>query len=31
VKAMGKALDDAWAQLAPSVDNRPDRPTTGVI
>jgi len=24
VKAMGEALDDAWAQLAPSVDNRPD-------
>ena len=24
VKAMGKALDDAWAQLAPSIDNRPE-------
>jgi hypothetical protein len=24
VKALGKALDDAWAQLAPSVDNRPE-------
>jgi hypothetical protein len=24
VKAMGKALDDAWAQLAPSVDDRPE-------
>ena len=24
VKAMGEALDSAWAQLAPSVDNRPE-------
>jgi hypothetical protein len=24
VKAMGKALDDAWALLAPSVDDRPE-------
>jgi hypothetical protein len=24
VKAMGKALDKAWAQIAPSVDNRPE-------
>ena len=24
VKAMGKALDDGWAQLAPSVDDRPE-------
>jgi hypothetical protein len=24
VKAMGKALDDAWAQLAPSVHDRPE-------
>jgi hypothetical protein len=24
VKAMGKALDDAWVQLAPSVDDRPE-------
>jgi hypothetical protein len=24
VKAMGKALDDAWAQLAPRVDDRPE-------
>jgi hypothetical protein len=24
VKAMGKALDDAWAQIAPSVDDRPE-------
>jgi hypothetical protein len=24
VKAMGEALDDAWAQLAPSVDDRPE-------
>jgi hypothetical protein len=24
VKAMGKALDDAWARIAPSVDDRPE-------
>ena len=24
VKAMGEALDDAWAQPAPSVDDRPE-------
>jgi hypothetical protein len=24
VKAMGQALDNAWAQLAPSVDDRPE-------
>jgi hypothetical protein len=24
VKAMGTAFDDAWAQLAPSVDDRPE-------
>jgi hypothetical protein len=24
VKAMGQALDDAWAKLAPSVDDRPE-------
>jgi hypothetical protein len=24
VKAMGQALDDAWAQLAPQVDDRPE-------
>ncbi len=24
VKAMGQALDDAWAQIAPQVDGRPE-------
>jgi hypothetical protein len=24
IKAMGKALDDAWARIAPSVDDRPE-------
>jgi hypothetical protein len=24
VRALGKAFDDAWAEIAPSIDNRPD-------
>jgi hypothetical protein len=24
VRAYGKAFDDAWAEIAPSIDNRPD-------
>jgi hypothetical protein len=24
VRALGKALDDAWAEIASSIDNRPD-------
>ena len=24
VRALGKAFDDAWAEIAPSIDKRPD-------
>jgi hypothetical protein len=24
VKAMGRALDDAWSQIAPTIDDRPE-------